>query len=143
MAFNRMDALEVAKSAAIKRESSRLIKKKALDYLYKDMYNLINEEIHRIKDKITQQMVFNKDNKKSRRDHKIIFYSANTYDMDDYVQLFEHCYDDVLDDPLIDQLRRKFPDYKVYRKIIAEYDKYENKTYYYVIYIKWGKKNGL
>jgi len=144
MALLGMDALEVAKHAAIKRESSRLIKKKALEHLYKDMTKTIQDEIYKIKDRIAQQMVINKNNNhKNHRYNKVAFFVGRTYEIDDYIQVFEHCYNDVLDDPLIEQLQRKFPDYKVYRKVKTEYDRYENETDVYIIYVKWKKNHAL
>lgn len=144
MAFNNMDALEIAKSAAIRRESSKLIKQKACERLYKDMYKLINDETQQIKDRIVKQMVFNKDNgNKNHKYNKIVFFSGKTYAIDDYVKLFEHCNENDLDDPLIDQLRRKFPVYKVYSKVKREYNKYDEAFDVYYIYIKWKKNQAL
>lgn len=144
MAYDKMNALEIAKSAAIRRESSKFIKEKSLDRLYKDMYKLINDETYQIKDRIVNQMVINKNNgKKNHRFNKIAFYSGKMYDIDDYIKVFEHCNENDLDDPLIDQLRRKFPDYKVYSKVKTEYIKYDEEVNVYNIYIKWKKNQAI
>lgn len=144
MSYQQMDALEIAKHAAIKRESSRIIKKVALDKLYKDMKKLINEDTYKIKDMITDQMVKNKNNsKKHHRHHKIIFYSGSTYQTDDYEEVFEHCYGDIIDDPLIDQLRAKFPYYKVYSKTKIQFNENMDEVKVYYIYIKWKKNQAL
>lgn len=137
--YSGLDPLEFAKEAAIKRESSRRIKEASMKHLYERMKNLIENETEKIKSAITDEMA----KPKKERNNRIIFYNDNVFTVDDYKQVFETCYNDELDEPLIDLLRQRFPYpyYKVYRKTIYEEDYYMNDLpARYVIFIKWNKK---
>ena len=132
------DLLKLGKEIAIKRESSRKIKETSMKNLYDRMKNIIVNETDKIKNRITDEMA----KPKKERNNRIIFYSDNVLAIEDYKQVFETCFNDVLDDPLIDLLRQRFPHpyYKVYRKTFHEDDYYNELPPRYVIFIKWNKK---
>ena len=134
-----VDLLEFAKETAIKRESSRKIKEASMKNLYYRMKNFIVNETDKIKSAITDEMA----KPKKERTNKIVFYTDNVLTVEDNKQVFETCFNDELDDPLIDMLRLRFPHpyYKIYRKTFYEEDYYMNDLPpRYVIFIKWNKK---
>lgn len=129
------------KPAMLRRESSLLIKKQVLDKLYKNMHKRFNNETNEIKEIIINKMLENNATQKNNsKNNKIAIFVGNQYNVMDYVDVFETCYNDVLDIPLLDQLNEQFPYFKVYSKIVKEVDESLEIVRYYVIYIKWSKK---
>jgi hypothetical protein len=122
----------------IKRSSDEAIKEASMKNLYFSIKNYILNETATIHSKIIEEMA----KPKKERKNKVIFYANNAYDTKDYIKIFETCFDE-LDDPLIDLLRQKFPFpyYKVYRKILYEFDpRIDDVKPMYAIFIKWNKK---
>jgi len=122
--YDDLKMFELAKQAAIKRDNSRKIKEDNMKKLYDRMKILIVNDSDKIR-------------------NKMVFYCDKIWKVDDYIKVFETCFDGELEEPLIDLLRHEFPHpyYKVYRKIVHEENVKTDELYkYYVIYIKWNKK---
>ena len=137
--YDDLKMFELAKQAAIKRDNSRKIKEDNMKKLYDRMKILIVNDSDKIRNRITDELA---KPKKIRR-NKMVFYCDKIWKVDDYIKVFETCFDGELEEPLIDLLRHEFPHpyYKVYRKIVHEENVKTDELYkYYVIYIKWNKK---
>ena len=137
--YKDLKMTEYAREAAIKRENSRIIKETTMKNLYYSMKKYIEDDTDKIKNSITDEMA----KPKKERSNKVVFFANNTLDPKDYKSVFETCFNDELDDPLIDILKQKFPYpyYKVYRKTLYGDDYYDrNGLPHYVIFIKWNKK---